>query len=1591
MAHIDALKFLTQCISYSNVFPNSPRISSPRSSCALWELSLHLFDAELPEIPPQNRPLPENSPFSMTTTQARPRRKGAGNKNYSDAYQEPLLDDMEPSGAPVKAPSSTRGKKSAAKPSTPVPTSTGKLPYNWQPPASPGDYFSHKLNLDGAYVNTRLQCLFCPEQPTVGPKETENDLGKVQQLLSLHPLLPGTGRGQARRRSTKDPYFCLRKGDYIYMVSEPPGEPYYIGRVMGFTRKQKKEDDEEEPELMDASFFVFQIQWFYRPRDISKHTSDSRLLYASMHSDTCPLQSFRGLVTVKHKLEIDATPKITKEGTPMSSLEAYCSIPNCFYFDKLFDRYMIKFYDIIKTSSLLQYVSNTANNSQNYILAINKRFEFIFMEPSRSKQFINNFESNLSSHCDVCSEWCAPNESVTCAGCEKHFHMLCLDPPLLKKPSRGFSWSCALCTKKHELEYQSKKMVMLSHDNRSSNEREISEVSDTMLSSPEEPEEAPKKSPEISLPKYEIMAKDFLIADADLSVEDRRLKEEWSMRYLGIHTRLEDAVDLDDRSPYPRASTSLGPKYQASNVPEYIDHPIVYYDDGKAGENGKKKAPGKRGAKKKTVEEETKRLPLPKEFQDVPPKEFPQWLQPRPKGYIERGVDDGEGETCTLLWKNREEDVADNFSKFDDYVRACNPIAQRLNMYPTSPNFVDAILKIWLDCKGDAVAAMERVSQLTRDTLKEPTFSAEEIRRFENGVKKNGSELYPTYKLVKSQPCSMVVRFYYLWKKLPRGKQIWGNYPGRKKKSSSTKEEKPPKEVDTMIDSDDDSSYENEKIVVKRRKFRCKHCKTYKSTQWFRITGFDENTKYDENAEMDDIDPDAVHALCFRCARLWRRYAVYWEDPQEVEKRNTRGVGGYKKKVEAELVTDSERILMKAQTEGGGLSYDPAVLNPGESSVLILSVSSTSIPDTTANGYARRVAAVANVSIPAPTRLPEPVYQRAKPGPKPKSVKPVAAPVKPLNVPARTNTTAKRANGKADAEVKLEEPAEKKRKPLIATNGVTKTEAKPKARRKSPIKEENKEDTDEAMVQKDKSDAATKKATTAMNKKRPQAEPIKEASAQPPKQKRQKRISGPESTSVASPILNGDYRLPSTAVTKIDKKTSSRFDENLLRELITSFKSRQLVDLKLLTLAFQIPSQAKIDLPFSVNDRNCCVCMEYDDKDDSLLEMLICSNCGVNVHSSCAGIGISGKQKPVKQWLCDACVNDLSPHYTTTYSCCLCLANELNYEMSILGSPLVKPDFLMPVLDSGKWAHLLCALFSHKHISFRNIAPPSFISKDVLNSTATKQVGCAIESVSNVFLENYTNRCSICKSLSGAMIHCDGCKDLEEKFHITCAQDTPNFKLGFKLVPQRMSKANTNTYIGEEAGKLEPILLCPRHEQRGAIHNMRTLGKRTLNGELKPLIQLFIEDIARLTNFKCTGPQLKAQNYMKMVEKFTETEEEMAARYRAPTEYRKDKEKEKEKKELSCDVCKITASPKWWPSPQNPESVRCRNCHLLEDIDRIASAELEGDSLAKELNEPIRAEHFGLQDPLDHILQVYKQPEAPNVERSMITLSEILW
>jgi len=46
-------------------------------------------------------------------------------------------------------------------------------------------------------------------------------------------------------------------------------------------------------------------------------------------------------------------------------------------------------------------------------------------------------------------------DTVQCDRCKKYFHMACVQPPLIAKPSRGYGWTCAPCSRRHEEEVDS--------------------------------------------------------------------------------------------------------------------------------------------------------------------------------------------------------------------------------------------------------------------------------------------------------------------------------------------------------------------------------------------------------------------------------------------------------------------------------------------------------------------------------------------------------------------------------------------------------------------------------------------------------------------------------------------------------------------------------------------------------------------------------------------------------------------------------------------------------------------------------------------------------------------------------------------------------------------------------------------------------------------------------------------------------------------------------------------------------------------------------------------------------------------------------
>ncbi|TEA14187.1 E3 ubiquitin-protein ligase SNT2 [Colletotrichum sidae] len=642
----------------------------------------------------------------------------------------------------------------------------------------------------------------------------------------------------------------LAPNDNVYLVCEPPGEPYYLGRIMEFLHSQ---NDSSRP--VDA----LRINWFYRPKDIGKKVNDTRLVFATMHSDISPLTALRGKCQILHKAEID-------------NFEKYRKTVDCFWYEKLYDRYIQKNYDLIPTATIV-------NVPERVKKVLDERWKFVIVEQGRGKEF-----TSAMKLCKRCSGYCASNDSVDCAVCKKTYHMNCVRPPLLKKPSRGFAWSCAACSRAQERKLEARHTPNLldpagDDDDDLYDDDEDEMQIDTERTSPADDDDSHRTG----------------------TAEQIYQASLWPWRYLGMHCKPEDALDYDDRI-YPRASTRIGPKHQANVLP-WPGRPVQYQKPLEIKKAGKKDPKLSKEAQAALEAEKSRREKRPK------------WVQDEPPGYVARGEDldnDDPNATATRLWvpppnadKNKTWEA-----KVDRYMKEAEKIAPDFGLDKNSTNLHDIALETYFNSNYNEDRALKQLSAVDKSVFKEPQLTATEQKKFEEGVNKFGSELYLVKRHVKTVTPGMIVRYYYTWKKTPQGRQIWGNFQNRKSKKEAKKAEVAASKLqDDIADNVDDSAFDGEKAKSKKKNFMCKFCHTTYSRQWRRApnaSGTPVPETGGKNANKDK-GGQYIQALCRRCAELWRRYAIQWEDADEVAKKITQAGGkAWKKRQDEELLKELE-------------------------------------------------------------------------------------------------------------------------------------------------------------------------------------------------------------------------------------------------------------------------------------------------------------------------------------------------------------------------------------------------------------------------------------------------------------------------------------------------------------------------------------------------------------------------------------------------------------------------------------------------------------------------------------------------------------
>ncbi|KAF9424456.1 putative PHD type zinc finger protein with BAH domain-containing protein, partial [Podila epigama] len=629
--------------------------------------------------------------------------------------------------------------------------------------------------------------------------------------------------------------------DHVYMASEFTGDSYYIGRIMEFAKQIKG----KPPQV--------RIGWFYRPKDVmARRNHDPRLLVATMHSDLNPLASIRGRCVVTHLAYI-------------KDLDAYKKEPDHFYYHQLFDRYIHRFYDVLPVESVRNLPLDVSEE-------LGKRYQYIAVEAGTASEY-----TDAHRVCLICKRWCASGEALKCIMCQGFHHMLCINPPMLRKPSKGFAFQCALCSKL-AMEADSSSPTSLSSSSlkhsATSNASISSSGQNTPRGSPKQKSLSvlsvhPSNSPTVNTggsPQQGSSVMTSSIPDSN----DQKMSHMWPFRYFGTHADIQDIFDPDDRV-YPRASSRVGTRFQAAVVkwegPGQILATSTLFDD-----------PSNRlmllmedsivDLSEASSRAQSASLEVTDGLDPIHSPSSPARsaiLQDEP-AHIERGGDD----TVSLLFAKPKEVTDDYVAKYMEQVKALSlPVAAH------SADMMDRALLELQKNDFDADKALDIMAKLTKRDFDIRDWSAEEIAAFEEGIQACGHELFAIKNRVATRSMKDIVRFFYHWKKTERYQPVYSVFtnihkPNKKFKSVGRRALTLPV-VDAgsrhaTFDSAHEIAVDHDSLILPTAEnalsFECSHCGTTTSTMWRRALG-----------ETDLLNKHPK-VLCDSCGDYWVRYVT---------------------------------------------------------------------------------------------------------------------------------------------------------------------------------------------------------------------------------------------------------------------------------------------------------------------------------------------------------------------------------------------------------------------------------------------------------------------------------------------------------------------------------------------------------------------------------------------------------------------------------------------------------------------------------------------------------------------------------------------
>ncbi|KAG0365443.1 putative PHD type zinc finger protein with BAH domain-containing protein, partial [Gamsiella multidivaricata] len=610
------------------------------------------------------------------------------------------------------------------------------------------------------------------------------------------------------------------------MASEFIGESYYIGRVMEFGKQVKGKP------------LQVRIGWFYRPKDVmARRNHDPRLLVATMHSDMNPLSSIRGRCTVTHQGYI-------------KDLESYKKQPDHFYYNQLFDRYIHRFYDVLPVDSVRNLPPDVAEE-------LSRRYQYIVVEAGTASEY-----TDAHRVCLICKRWCASGEALKCIMCQGFHHMLCINPPMLRKPSKGFAFQCALCTKLA--------LDSASSSSAASSPSLLKQSSATNNSAASSGQNSPRGSPKQkavstltviptsggSNGASKVSSRNgmaALAAAAPSTSQEQKMSHMWPFRYFGTHADIQDIFDPDDRV-YPRASSRVGARYQAVVVkwdgPGRILATSTIFDDPQNSLLKGRSRKGGRGGRPPT------KLKAPEEPMDTNSRAHSASLDSTADGldtpatpsspaksglnsddpiYVERGGD----ETVSLRY-SKPSHISDEY--VTDYMDRVKELSLPLAFH--SADLIDRALLELQKSKFNAEEALNEMTKIKQQDFMIKDWTDKEIKAFEEGIRLYGHELFAIKKKVETSK---------------RFKSV-----GRGTVTSPVVEVGSRSKVG--MESGQERVLDRDSIIMPTAensgKFECAHCGTTSTSMWRRAPG-----------EVD-LQKKFPRVFCNDCGNEWVRYVA---------------------------------------------------------------------------------------------------------------------------------------------------------------------------------------------------------------------------------------------------------------------------------------------------------------------------------------------------------------------------------------------------------------------------------------------------------------------------------------------------------------------------------------------------------------------------------------------------------------------------------------------------------------------------------------------------------------------------------------------